>query len=541
MQTVTWALAFASVLSLAVAASSGSLPQAGVPLAEQPVAAPARAAGSDASYEEGGRPLTFLQLSDIHIDLTYTPGAEASCTRRPCCRRQSHAHHRNPAHPLASPRCDTSVRLLQSALGAAANVAPSFVLVTGDTAPHGLDGLPREEARGRVLEAINSTARVFEQILPRTPVLFALGDTDFLPEGIDPGFPHNSWLLRPVAEIWSRWLPPNARVMFELTGAYDVLVAPLVRVVVLNTQVCDVHNLYVFMENSTAATQLAWLDSVLYSARARGERVILTGHIPPGLAGDCWGTWSVRYQQLAHRYALAGVIIAHVFGHQHRGSLRLLRGPRKEAGNVAGGGTQPTTFNSSTFPAPSQVAYVCPSLSPVLGNRPSFRIFTLDQSTQGVALIQQYYLDLPQIQSQRSGPVRWQLGFSAPTSFALPDLLPSSWASLVSQLHGSVELLTNYTIIASNGDDWLAEHAALLNDHDKAARMRRDVVCGMQFVADDQLLPCMERSEETLLREISGSQMFLLTALFPFKATLAHFCRILPNMHPEDCPTGPHL
>jgi hypothetical protein len=71
---------------------------------------------------------------------------------------------------------------------------------------------------------------------------------------------------------------------------------------------------------------------------------MITGHIPPGMFGGCWGRASKEYELLLFKYkdALAG----QVFGHQHSGSFRLLR---EEAAYLG---------------APFAVAHITPALSP---------------------------------------------------------------------------------------------------------------------------------------------------------------------------------
>lgn len=79
-------------------------------------------------------------------------------------------------------------------------------------------------------------------------------------------------------------------------------------------------------------------------AKHAGERVIVSGHIPPGMFGGCWGHYSKDYEGLLSRYA--DVLAGQLFGHQHSGSFRILR------------------TGSEYLGSPFAVAHVTPSFSP---------------------------------------------------------------------------------------------------------------------------------------------------------------------------------
>ena len=110
------------------------------------------------------------------------------------------------------------------------------------------------------------------------------------------------------------------------------------------------------------------VQSVLTQARVARERVVVTGHIPPGVWSGCWvrvpvrrsccvstaftcaavlsawvltqampsnapaphggveqGNYSAAYEETLHEYR--DVLAAQLFGHLHSGSFRLLRSP----------------------------------------------------------------------------------------------------------------------------------------------------------------------------------------------------------------------
>eukprot|EP00899_Mesostigma_viride_P005989 jgi/Mesvir1/15391/Mv06578-RA.2 len=75
--------------------------------------------------------------------------------------------------------------------------------------------------------------------------------------------------------------------------------------------------------------QLAWLDTTLARAEKRGRKVLLAGHLPPGVSSHGLRLWKQRYE-LAFRdivLAHAHVISASVWGHVHRTQMRLMHKP----------------------------------------------------------------------------------------------------------------------------------------------------------------------------------------------------------------------
>mmetsp|Transcript_13976 Transcript_13976/g.39551 ORF Transcript_13976/g.39551 Transcript_13976/m.39551 type:complete len:319 (+) Transcript_13976:168-1124(+) len=205
--------------------------------------------------------LRILHLTDLHIDLKYTPGSEADCAKPPCCRpnKDPSVPVRTPASVVGEYSCDTRFQVLQSALDALkSELRPDAVVWTGDNAPHHPDTTKEE-----VLETIGYVAREIAQRLPGIPVFPSLGNYDFVPIHSDPGPPLNSWLLHPLAEMFAPWLDEDALGTFKYAGYYEAKLVDGLRVVALNTQMCHVKNLFQFVDNTNGHEQLAWLEGIL--------------------------------------------------------------------------------------------------------------------------------------------------------------------------------------------------------------------------------------------------------------------------------------
>lgn len=77
-----------------------------------------------------------IHFSDVHIDRSYTAGAEADCTKPICCRNfdGATANVSEPAGPNGNSNCDSPVTLADSMLEAAQQFAndAAFTIFTGD-------------------------------------------------------------------------------------------------------------------------------------------------------------------------------------------------------------------------------------------------------------------------------------------------------------------------------------------------------------------------------------------------------------------------
>ena len=135
--------------------------------------------------------------------------------------------------------------------------------------------------------------------------------------------------------------------------------------------------------------ELTWLDSQLASAQAAGQKVWLIMHVPPGAnttataqnkangvapypQGDDEAAmmWEPQYQieflQILAKYP--GLIAMGITGHTHMDEFRVL--------------------------STGDVLYGVPGISPVFGNNPAFKIFTMAQATEMPMDYQSFNYDL---------------------------------------------------------------------------------------------------------------------------------------------------
>ena len=71
------------------------------------------------------------------------------------------------------------------------------------------------------------------------------------------------------------------------------------KVIVLNTQACDVFNFFLLKNPTDPVDMLAWMRGELYDAENNDQAVYIIGHIPPG-SGFCLSRdiFSLLYEYL---------------------------------------------------------------------------------------------------------------------------------------------------------------------------------------------------------------------------------------------------
>ena len=169
---------------------------------------------------------------------------------------------------------------------------------------------------------------------------------------------------------------------------------------------------------SAVADQLAWFDSTLASAQARGKKVWLLMHIPPGaniLANaqvfDSNGylapatttmMWSQDYQtsflQILSKYP--GLITMELAAHTHMDEYRIM--------------------------APHHVLELTPGITPRSGNDPAFKVFTFSQDTLTATDYTSLNYDLATTQGQFSGYYTFSTAYNlqGPLNDSLAQLYP---------------------------------------------------------------------------------------------------------------------
>ena len=360
-----------------------------------------------------------LHLSDPHVLLDYTIGSLAKCNLPSCCSASNGfpSNKKDAAGYFGDYKCDLPPWALDHMLAdiRARHKDIDYVLITGDFPAHDI----WRQNRTRNLESIRLVASVMKKHFGDIPVLPAIGNHESFPVNMFPDTHESaggkydvSWLYGNVAKYFQHWLP-NAEQQKSIRegGFYSLELRPGLRVVAINTNVCNNLNFFLLLNFDDPSRHLHWIYRELHEAESQGDKVFILGHIPPG-RDSCFNHWAHEYHRLIRRFN--NTIVGQFFGHTHFDEFEVF-------------------YEDST---PIGVAYLAPSLTPHEGINPAYRIYEIDgqreNSTSQIVDHQTYFYDLEATLAQNRLVSRYE--YSAVRSLDLDDLSPKSWHEYVLRL-----------------------------------------------------------------------------------------------------------
>ncbi|OIR59025.1 MAG: sphingomyelin phosphodiesterase [Amphiamblys sp. WSBS2006] len=222
-----------------------------------------------AGRDSSGSSLSFLFVTDIHLDKKYRPGGAPSTF----CREGVSGEKK--AGFFGEPGCDIPPYTFEHAVEQMKGrvSSPDFVIIGGDTGAH-----DREQTLSSYFAAYLSSIRELKRSYPSVAVLPVLGNNDFPgmdfkdgPNGILDGY----W------EMWKDAIPGSQESAFKKCGVYSVEEKG-VKMLILNTNYFSLSNAHDCRDESSACCrQLSWLEGELGKHAARKENVLVIGHHPP--------------------------------------------------------------------------------------------------------------------------------------------------------------------------------------------------------------------------------------------------------------------
>lgn len=397
-----------------------------------------------------GKRVKVLHLSDVHLDLRYTVGAEAiDCPSGGCCRPDpdNEIEVKNPAPLNGHPNCDTPLSLLTSALSSVAPITGKNSTVPGNIewALFTGDVLPREKAKFRndeYLGFVQSTVfKALKYFLPQSPVFPVLGALDAFNE--EPSTRHpltgvmrdlqskNYDRMKAIVDA-NQWLgkDESAAIGPHHMG-YTALHPkyPKLRIIALNTNFWWLQNYYNYVNTTVPQDAIILSDLIgwLLLAEKAQERVWIVGHIPP-FAGQSLPDHSGTFYQVVERFT-PHVIAGIFFGHQHTDSVNIF---------YKAGGKDVTKEGNAAV-----ASWIAPSLSPKNGN-PSYKVYDVDTGDFGIYESRTYFTNVSTLSSGpatepnagtdfegKNGSVNgllWELGYDARKAYGGATSWPSTSA-----------------------------------------------------------------------------------------------------------------
>jgi sphingomyelin phosphodiesterase acid-like 3 len=305
------------------------------------------------------------------------------------------------------------------------------------------------------------------------PVMFALGNADSY-TGLGP----DSSFLSDTAELYyaqfvSGTVDHEAFLNTFKSGGYYSAEPAGTNLMVIGLNTFEFSPFFNALYSDAVAAQLAWLDSTLASAQARGKKVWLLMHVPPG--ADKYSTaksvdanghlttatmmWNQDYQtrflQVLARYP---ELIAHTLSaHTHMDEYRIM--------------------------SPSNVVETTPSIAPYFGNNPAFKRFAFFSDTLRAFDYTSLNYDLATL------PTQFNPYYTYSTAYSLPGDLTESLAQLYPQLAASSVKQSLYRGSYFSGHDYVNPVG---NDSTPITDKTWPVYwCGIAHMDQDGLIACV--------------------------------------------------
>ncbi|XP_060581958.1 acid sphingomyelinase-like phosphodiesterase 3b [Ruditapes philippinarum] len=388
----------------------------------------------------------FWHVTDFHWDFSYWTD-QLSCNGM------------NISQPglFGNQWCDSPWRLVQETISGIKHIKGDvdFMLWTGDTVPH-VDNTHLSIALNE--ELVRNVTELMKNEFPNTPIYATFGNHDYYPNNMYP--PHGNEIYNDNYNLWKVWINDTSQDKNFLKGGYyTVLARPGLRIVALNTNMYYTHDT-VSMGIDDPADQLLWLENVLENAEKQNEKVILTGHVPPGISaprGVRWMYESFNKKMNGIVVRHADVIVAMHFGHEHHDNFRIYYG--------------------ATGPA-KVCLFIAPSVTPwrfqILSlketpHNPGVRLIKYDRQTGKQLDIYQYYMDLNA--ANTIGYVNWTLGYQATVFYNIPDITAPSMEALATKMrNANSQEFRSYV-------NWYNTNGA--KDFSCDARCHKSVMCGL--------------------------------------------------------------
>lgn len=357
----------------------------------------------------------FITIADIHFD----PMASCEKAAKPCAiltkLRKSPTSEwasifvKYDDKQLAGYQHDTNYALLKSSLDELKVVSqkehPNFILLLGDFIGHNFRDEYRLYSgdktaagyRDFVRKILQFMTDAIRQAAPGVEMYPVIGNNDSY-TGDYEVVPHGRFL----EDAANTWLPlitdkenrKQFHAAFSQGGYYDVGVPhhPNQRIIVLNTVLFSTNSQAVAAQ-AAAHAELAWLHGRLAAATKQHQKVLLAFHIPTGI--DVYGTiknvfssilefwqpaYNMAFQNELNQFpeTVTGILPAHI--------------------HVDG-------FQWLMFNGVKEIPVsLTPSISPIFGNNPAFKVYTYDANTLRLIHFDTYSYPL-----NNSGPsASWQ-------------------------------------------------------------------------------------------------------------------------------------
>ncbi|EGV62437.1 hypothetical protein CANTEDRAFT_107934 [Yamadazyma tenuis ATCC 10573] len=410
-----------------------------------------------------GETFNVLHLSDISLQLDYTLLAESNCSQALCCApRSSNKVHPPPdydyssiydpqfglsfydssyasghfqkgpyvdqfktftptwlpSHEFGAYGCDTSELMLNNTLQIIRDFHENhlnfeFGIFTGGMVDHA-DSI--HVSRKDVLDSQFRGYRDMLHYLENFPIYSAMGTRDSFPpnqlptKSLTTQFNYQ-WQFDFISDLWheSKWIDLDAakQVRYNQVG-YSIITKRGLKIISLNSNVWNTENLYSFIDTLNFDPFGIWqfLIDELIESEINEQRVWIIAHLPP--SKHSLPVPTKIFTKIIERFS-PKVIAAIFFGYNGKDQFNLIYG---------GDGQVKDLSNLINY------ALIGPSVSPLNGNNPAWRYYSVDTETFDVVNSFTYITKLNNTFVNEGAEPVWEYQYSAREAYDPESLWP---------------------------------------------------------------------------------------------------------------------
>ncbi|QNP99875.1 Metallo-dependent phosphatase-like protein [Yarrowia lipolytica] len=346
-----------------------------------------------------GKTFNAAHVSDFHIDLRYTIGAEADCDKGMCCtpvveNKKAKAAGLSPLVPAQKQgtyKCDSPEVLLDKGMQSVGTLAAvkdfEFAIFTGDMVSHDLD---EWLSFAHTFQSEEECYYLMKKHLKDVPMYPTFGNHDSYPyaqlaqnkSGYAGDF---TWNAELSAALWQDfgWIDEETEKQAAHTyGSFAVTTKRGLRVISVDSNFWYKANLYNWwnISDPDPSGTFKWIVSELLECEKKGQKAWLLAHVPTGAAAAAT-PWSAEImRQIIVRFS-PHVLASVFYGHTHADQFTVYYDGESDKDIVS---------EESAL----QIGWIVQSLTPMNNYNPGWRYYEVDTKTFEIMDSRNYYTKL---------------------------------------------------------------------------------------------------------------------------------------------------
>ncbi|XP_072376772.1 sphingomyelin phosphodiesterase 1-like [Diabrotica undecimpunctata] len=375
----------------------------------------------------------ILHISDIHYDPRYTTNKTTKCGEPICCQddQADGTTEKDTCGYWGSyTNSDIPWRTAVNALEQTKLHKYDYVYFTGDIVAHRVWNTSIEENTRVISQILDTFADIYN-----VPVFLVFGNHEAHPSNLysevqDPLY-SSRWMYDILFQKMSKWVPlDEVKDTLLKGGFYTVSPRKGFRVIVLNNNICNLNNWWLYNNPQDPYDQLKWLVNILLEAEKSSEKVHILYHMVPG-QNDYYKVWAREYKRIIERFS--DTITAQFNGHSHKDEFYVY-------------------YNTTNQSQALSVLWNGASIVTKQKANPSYKIFSVNDATFELLDFEEWTYNLTLANLDENEPLWYKL-YSFKETYGVKSLATDEINNLILRMAENPDLIKQYYKYKFRGSD----------------------------------------------------------------------------------------